>query len=325
VFIAELKPEQNPRPGYAILTIRKWEGESHVSLSIERNQDRCFLNDRGQWVGNVFQHGLNLTEEGDDYRILLDKSFVDALVENQQMAYRLVLEDENGEKDRGTLSIKPGVLSSLAEGHRESLKSSAAFVANTPEPVAEPEPEMTPEPQPILEPQPLVEPEPIAQPEPKKSKTGLIAFLLLVLAIIGVLIWIFLLKDKAPDVLPPAQVEVVEVPGECSLEKMKSSSGLDFVKYCLQTQPSGAEILSIIHLAKENKQCDVAQRLYAYKSQSGDTTIALQYAREYDPETAIKNGCFVADKETAMYWYEMITNSDPQNKVARERLAELKK
>lgn len=41
-------------------------------------------------------------------------------------------------------------------------------------------------------------------------------------------------------------------------------------------------------------------------------------------ETATTNGCFNADKETAIYWYETALDADPNNAEAKARLQELK-
>lgn len=61
MFNPELKPVQPARPGFAVLSIRNWEGDaSPVYLSIQRNQDRYFLNDKGEWVGNAFSTSFHL-------------------------------------------------------------------------------------------------------------------------------------------------------------------------------------------------------------------------------------------------------------------------
>ncbi|UNH39187.1 hypothetical protein [Moellerella wisconsensis] len=339
MFIAELKPESTARPGYALLTIRNWEGDTEsVSLSIQRNQDNGFLNEQGEWVGNAFQHQLSLEENGDDCHILLGKNFVDALIGHQQMSYRLTLKDQDGTQDIGALSIHSGVLSSLAEGQSEALKSSADLqTSHAAAPIIAPEPEAPVLPEAVIAesviPHPEIEATISETPASRnKSKAGIITLIIILLLIIaGALAWFLLFKDKPTDTsvesAPMAATPSLNtaIPGACSVEKMHSGSAVDFVKTCLLSQPSGAEIITVINAAKDNQQCDIAQRLYAYKAQSGDNTIAMQYAREYDPETANKAGCFATDKETAMYWYETVANNDPQNKEARARLNALKK
>ena len=67
-----------------------------------------------------------------------------------------------------------------------------------------------------------------------------------------------------------------------------------------------ANYRATIEQAKQNNQCDIAQRLYAYKAQSGDVDIALNYARRIRSRNRVSTGCFGADKETAIYWYEAV-------------------
>lgn len=337
MFNPELKPVQPARPGFAVLSIRNWEGDaSPVYLSIQRNQDRYFLNDKGEWVGNAFFHQLSLEEADDGYQIVLDKTLVDPLVSNLQMAYQFTLKDDNETQDIGRLRIRDGVLASQAQGQSEALKSTATLdnqsvppapVVETP-PTSEPEPLKIPEP----EPEPIIPeikvdepPKRHTPPAPKKSKIGLILAIILILILAGILTWFFLLRGNPVGEPAPQPTPEPSTPSVCSVENMKSGTALAFVQSCIQSQPDSKTILETIEHAKQNKQCDVAQRLYAYKAQSGDVEIALNYAREYDPETASAQGCFSADKETAIYWYEAVLNHDSQNSDAKARLEALKK
>ncbi|MEQ4924605.1 hypothetical protein [Proteus hauseri] len=336
MFNPELKPVQPARPGFAVLSIRNWEGEaSPVYLSIQRNQDRYFLNDQGEWVGNAFFHQLSLEESDEGYQIVLDKTLVDPLVSNLQMAYQFTLKDDNETQDIGRLRIRDGVLASQAQGQSESLKSTATL--NQQEIPPAPVVEKTPEPEPIKAPEPIVEPEPIIPeitadepprrpaPTPKKSRNGLIFAIILILILAGVLTWFFLLRGNPAGEPAPEPTPEPSTPAVCSVENMQTGSALAFVQSCLQSQPDSKTIIATIEQAKQNKQCDIAQRLYAYKAQSGDIEIALNYAREYDPTTASSQGCFNADKETAIYWYEAVLNHDSQNSEAKTRLEALKK
>ncbi|MEQ5095033.1 hypothetical protein ABN241_12315 [Proteus terrae] len=338
MFNPELKPVQPARPGFAVLSIRNWEGDaSPVYLSIQRNQDRYFLNDKGEWVGNAFFHQLSLEDADDGYQIVLDKTLVDPLVSNLQMAYQFTLKDDNETQDIGRLRIRDGVLASQAQGQSEALKSTATL-DNQPVPPAPIIEETPPEP----EPEPLkIEPEEIepiiseikadeppqrsTPPAPKKSKIGLILAIILILILAGILTWFFLLRGNPAGEPAPQPTSEPSTPSVCSVENMKSGTALAFVQSCIQSQPDSKTILATIEQAKQNNQCDVAQRLYAYKAQSGDVDIALNYAREYDPETASAQGCFSADKETAIYWYEAVLNHDSQNSDAKARLEALKK
>lgn len=337
MFNPELKPVQPARPGFAVLSIRNWEGDaSPVYLSIQRNQDRYFLNDKGEWVGNAFFHQLSLEDADDGYQIVLDKTLVDPLVSNLQMAYQFTLKDDNETQDIGRLRIRDGVLASQAQGQSEALKSTATLDNQPvpPAPIVETTP--APEPEPLKIPEP--EPEPIipeikvdeppqrpTPPAPKKSKIGLIFAIILILILAGILTWFFLLRGNPAGEPAPQPTQEPATPSVCSVENMKSGTALAFVQSCIQSQPDSKTILATISLAKQNNQCDVAQRLYAYKAQSGDVEIALNYAREYDPDTASTQGCFGADKETAIYWYEAVLNHDSQNSDAKARLEALKK
>ena len=70
----------------------------------------------------------------------------------------------------------------------------------------------------------------------------------------------------------------------------------------------------------------MVQRLYAFTAQSGNATVAVAYAAEYDPKSFKAESCIKsADKETAQYWYEQALVADPNNAQARERLEALKK
>ncbi|MER1718615.1 hypothetical protein KC966_05650 [Proteus terrae] len=336
MFNPELKPVQPARPGFAVLSIRNWEGDaSPVYLSIQRNQDRYFLNDKGEWVGNAFFHQLSLEDADDGYQIVLDKTLVDPLVSNLQMAYQFTLKDDNETQDIGRLRIRDGVLASQAQGQSEALKSTATL-DNQPVPPAPIIEETPPEPEPLkIEPEeiePIISeikadepPQRSTPPAPKKSKIGLILAIILILILAGILTWFFLLRGNPAGEPAPQPTSEPSTPSVCSVENMKSGTALAFVQSCIQSQPDSKTILATIEQAKQNNQCDVAQRLYAYKAQSGDVDIALNYAREYDPETASAQGCFSADKETAIYWYEAVLNHDSQNSDAKARLEALKK
>jgi len=309
--------------------IRNWNGEtSGTTLSIQRNQDQRFLAQDGQWVGSEIHHSLAaLQEDGDRLWTLLGPEIVDSLLAERQMAYRLTLSDGSA-IDRGGLVIANDVMSSMASGSTQSPNRVIAVSEPSPEPVILPE--ATPEPdvvvQPEVKPDPVVVPPPVA---PAKKKSLLWLWLLIAMLIIAAAVIWYLLKPSASTVaLAPATEAPAAAPapvGGCSAEAMTSSSELEFVKSCLKTQPNDTQVQEIIKQAKDKKRCDVAQRLYAYKAQSGDIKLALSYAHEYDPETATSGGCFTADAETAVYWYQAVIAKDPNNADAQARLGALKK
>ncbi len=106
---------------------------------------------------------------------------------------------------------------------------------------------------------------------------------------------------------------------------MQSLQELAFVQSCIQKAPGSAALLEVINVAKANNNCNVAQRLYANRAQSGDILIATAYAHEYDPKFHQPSECFKApDNATAAYWYETILGFDATNADAKQRYEELK-
>jgi hypothetical protein len=171
----------------------------------------------------------------------------------------------------------------------------APVVAETPPPVAEPPPPAAEPPPPVAPtPAPVVEaPAPIAQaPAP------------------------------APVVTPPPPAAS---PSGCTAENLAATKDdLKFIQSCLKTNPTTDQILAVVAAAKQVKRCDVAQRLYVFKSNSGDVKVALAYAREYDPASFVAGCVMAADKETALYWYEFVLSKDPANQEAKDRIQALR-
>lgn len=119
-------------------------------------------------------------------------------------------------------------------------------------------------------------------------------------------------------------VEPVSANSGCALASMGTVDELQFVQSCLQETQDSNTLLAVIQHAKANNHCGIAQRLYANRAQSGDNQIALAYAQEYDPQFYKDNTCFkAADTETALYWYETVLISDPNNAQAMQRAEEL--
>jgi hypothetical protein len=99
---------------------------------------------------------------------------------------------------------------------------------------------------------------------------------------------------------------------------------LKFIQSCLKTNPTTDQVLEVVAAAKLAKRCDVAQRLYVFKSNGGDTRVALAYAREYDPATFVAGCVMAADKDTALYWYDFVLSKDPANQQAKDRIKVLR-
>ena len=329
----ELRPSASGRPGYAVLVLTGWETENiqigaRAEVCIQRNQDQRFLGDGRQWTASQTWHQVSLSEEvvADTVVLALDPVVVDPLVENPQMTYQVQIriDAENG---IGVMRIREGVLSSHAAGQ------SVSPVSHVSQSVVKPEPEPA-----LVEVAPI--PEPVIVPETKKSNKLLLIALALVLLVAGVGLFAWLKMNQEPvAVATPSSESVTESsnpapvvaatpaePPACSAEALATvKDDLIFIQSCLKTNPDSTQVLSVIEAAKKANRCDLAQRLYAFKGQSGDIPVALAYAKEFDP-ASFAIGCFkTADKETAIYWYEVVLSKDANHSEAKARLDALRK
>lgn len=314
----ELKPLNPVNPGYATLLLKGWKGGTEgVEISILRNQDSLYLDSRGGWVSGEMFLGLPALSLVDEVpAVQVGPSFIDPLLANRQAAYRITIKD-SATRDVGILAITDGLLSSQAGGENPLAENSQTLDVT---PLAQPEPVVD---APATE---TVVDVPAA-PASRKAPVGIILAIIALLLAAAAAGWWFMRTPAAADAPAPAPVAapVAKISGPCGDDLMNSGNAMEFVKGCLRSQPSSAQLLDVIAKAKADKKCDVAQRLYAYKAQSGDSQMAMRYAQEYDPKSAQAEGCFSPDPQTASYWYEAVVNQDPQNAEAKARLAELKK
>jgi hypothetical protein len=339
----ELKPSLTGRPGFATLVLTGWESESieigaRAEVCVQRNQDQRYLGDGRQWTTLQTWHQVSLSDEptAESVALSLEPVIVDPLVENPQMTYQIQIRI-GSEHGVGVIRIREGVLSSHAAGQ------SVSPVAHVYQASVEP---LVPEPAPIeLAPAP----EPVLPIENKKSnKLPLIGlFILLLLIGVGGFAWMQIKTEpattpnpvvaQAPTVAPVAAPVVAPLPvpaappapvepPACSAEAMaKVKDDLMYIQSCLKTNPDSVQVLAVIDAAKKSNRCDLAQRLYAFKGQAGDIPVALAYAKEFDP-ASFTPGCFkAADKETAIYWYEVVLSKDANHAEAKSRLEALRK
>lgn len=328
----ELKPTASGRPGVGILVLTSWERESlefgaGAEVCVQRNQDHRYLGEHGQWTATQTWHQVSLSEERIDTSVVLalDSRLIDPLVENPQMTYQLQVRI-GAEEAIGVLRMRDGVLSSRAAGqsadpvnHVADAQRVVAADSLVPPVPAAAEPA----------------PEPIIQPSRKQSKTGLWVALiaLVVLVVAGYFAWKHFGSTAQPvttsSTVNPALTSPPVAPAEpapCSPEALiATKDDLLFIQACLKTNPDSNQVLTVIATAKEAKRCDVVQRLYAFKGQSGDVKVALAYAREFDPATFVAGCLSAADKETAIYWYELVLSKEPENADAKARLEALRK
>lgn len=347
---AQLLPQTPVVPGQARLIISKWQGGLEgLVFSIQRNQDRYYLQQGKDWGSNAVWFPISLTEDASgDLEGLIGADILDPMLEGSGTAnYQLYLQQgTEGESDRGMVTLVDGLFGSQALGTTASTRETANIIQPSAEPtpeVAEPVVETIAEPvaeiieEPIAEVEVVKEPvvEPIAEPEPKVKKKGInplfiVLPILLLLAIAAGAAWILLKPtgDKAVAVNAAVDLPAVVVPQDadtsCSVAGLSTQSELSFVQNCIQQNMSSEQLLAVINGAKEAKQCGVAQRLYANRAQSGDAQIALAYAKEYDPEFYQANPCIAEpDKDTASYWYETVLAVDPDHQEAQQRLGAL--
>jgi hypothetical protein len=339
----ELKPSLTGRPGFATLVLTGWESESieigaRAEVCVQRNQDQRYLGDGRQWTTLQTWHQVSLSDEptAESVALSLEPVIVDPLVENPQMTYQIQIRI-GSEHGVGVIRIREGVLSSHAAGQ------SVSPVAHVYQASVEP---LVPEPAPIeLAPAPA----PVIPIENKKSnKLPLIGlFILLLLIGVGGFAWMQIKTEpattpnpvvaQAPTVAPVAAPVVAPLPvpaappapvepPACSAEAMaKVKDDLMYIQSCLKTNPDSVQVLAVIDAAKKSNRCDLAQRLYAFKGQAGDIPVALAYAKEFDP-ASFTPGCFkAADKETAIYWYEVVLSKDANHVEAKSRLEALRK
>lgn len=313
----ELKED---KPGYALLSARKWKGSNEVEIAVQHSQNSRYLVDTQNWSPEIVWHRVpDLSVEGDALTGRIGPWLVDALL-NQGGNVRFLMQVRDATlSDAGPIAFSGNILSSSAGGDYEREQNVREVVTPEPQPlvvepveIAEPVVE-TPAESAVEKTEEFVEPEvvvppPTPAPEPKKSKLGLIIGLVVLLLAAAIAAY-FLLQPK----------EEKPAPTECQVSS--ASDELSFIQTCLKTKPDNQKLLTIIDEAKKANKCSIAQRLYAHQAQSGNAEIALAYAKEY--ETG--NACFKADKETAIYWYESVLSADPNNATAKQRLDELKK
>ena len=353
--LPELKPAQNNRPGYGVLTLQGWEvtvleAGAGFEVCVQRNQDSRFLGEGGDWTATQTWHQVDVADEGGEFvNLTLGPNIVDPLVANPQMAYQVQVR-LGQELGRGVMRIREGVLSSHAAGQTGEAVAHVSSKVPTVQPLA-PQPVEAEPPVPVS----LLDTQPA---KPSNSKLplmlGLVALLLVLVG--GFFGWTWY-KNQTPaiqtavttpaanppaPVAPPAPAPAPVVtspapapvttapalaasPAGCTPESLAATKDdLQFIQSCLKTNPTSDQVLEVVAAAKAAKRCDVAQRLYVFKSNGGDIKVALAYAREYDSASFVAGCVTAADKETALYWYEFVLSKDPSNQVAKDRIKALR-
>lgn len=354
--LPELKPALNQTPGYGLLTLQGWATpeasfDCSYEVCIQRNQDSRFLGADNQWTATQTWHQVDASESQNEFVALtLGPNIVDPLVENPQMTY-LLQARYGAEIAQGVMRIREGVLSSHASGQTGEAVSRVAKPVQAVPPIVAVS-AVAPEPLPAAE-QAVVS---NSVNQPKSSPTLLIVAVVLVLLLIAAYFgWRWYQGQQSAPVAtsapsptvtagtlttPPAVAPVTPAPGAsvaptpaapsaapaCSSEALTATKDdLLFIQTCLKTNPDTAKVVAMIELAKTAKRCDVAQRMYAFKGQGGDVVIALAYAKEFDPKFFVAGCLTAADKNTALYWYDLVLAKDPNHNEAKERAEALRK
>ncbi|OTQ73541.1 MULTISPECIES: hypothetical protein [unclassified Gilliamella] len=343
---------EGDKPGVAKFLAQKWSGSADIDLLIQRNQDGYYLSGLNQWGPEKNWHTVtSMSVENEQLSGLVDEWLVDSLL-SQENSVRFLAEirDKQNQSyiDRGVVNIAETVFPSSAlntqlsisdetkQNTFESDKVASNLVESDDSQPVEPqteeqtigmenevivEPEMESEIEVTPTPTITQQEASASQPTKAKSKLGLIIIIfviLLTLAGIGFAVWYFLFsQDKNP------LTSLTQSNSQCNIANA-TTDDLSFIQQCLQSKPDADAVIDVINQAKQANKCNIAQRLYANQSLL-NAKVALLYAKEYDVKFYQDNQCFKADKETAIYWYETSLNNDPNNELAKERLAELQK
>ena len=317
-------PDPIQGPGYAIIALEgsSIESAGDLSFSIARNQDGRFLAMSGQWEPTETWHQAQEQQvEGTMVRCWVGTNVVDALLANPQMQYRILVKAAE-QTFQGIMRLSTELFPSSAR----AAAPAAAVLAPTPEPVA-----------PVVE-SPVIEPAPVPAPPPKKSLALPLILGLIALAVIGAGLWWFLSGADQPSaevvaqpvVEPVVAAAVTEevapaVAAPCSVDALaETEDDIAYLQRCVQSTPSTEQVLAVIAAGKAAQKCDLIQRLYAHAAQSGNSTVALAYAKEFDPLT-FTGGCFSApESATAVYWYSLYLQQKPDDEAIATRAKSLK-
>ena len=345
---------EGDKPGIAKFLAQKWSGSADIDILIQRNQDGYYLSGLNQWGPEKNWHTItSMSVENEQLTGLIGEWLVDSLL-SQENSVRFLAEirDKQNQSytDRGVLNIaetvfpssalitSPAIFDEIEQNTFEPDKVASNLVESDDSQPVEPEteeqtigleneviaePEMEIESEIEVTPTPTITQQAVSAPQPTKvkSKLGLIIIIfviLLTLAGIGFAVWYFLFsQDKNP------LTSLTQSNSQCNVANAITDD-LSFIQQCLQSKPNTDAVIDVINQAKQANKCNIAQRLYANQSLL-NAKVALLYAKEYDMKFYQDNQCFKADKETAIYWYETSLNNDPNNSLAKERLAELQK
>lgn len=309
-------------PGCANFEIQRWKGNAEIQIAIQRNQDSHYFAEGNLWKAEPVWHTVQHSQQADGSILgQLTSVIVDPLVEQGSNVALQIWARSGDFIDRGVLKLPSDLMSSSAGGSNvraDDIRSLQDENSQVDSNIALQSVEITDKlASEIIEKEEVTQPKDSTPDAPRKSSKLPLLFGLLLMIILGaVAVW-FLSNNKTETTTEPVSI------GACEIQH-----GVDellFIQGCLKTNPNTEQLLEIINKAKAAKACNIAQRLYANKAQSGNAQLAFAYAKEYDNQFAQVDGCFKADNDNAIYWYETGLSLEPDNAEAKARLEALKK
>lgn len=325
--------QPDARPGWAYIVLSGAASTEaldpqSVKMSLQRNQDGRFLDERSGWSASEVWHvPQNVTQSEAGLTLGIGPDLVDELLADPRTVCRIQVQTQTASW-AGVLRMVQGIYPSGAAGQSPAA---ARQVQPPTLDVQEPAVVTSSDDAQSREPFVAIRPDP-PEREPVSRKMPIL-LLLLLLALLGLAgAWYAGWLDRWLKE-PGAGQQMTAVTGEqpsglvsgpCSLQAMQDQpDDLAFLQSCVQESPDTDLVMAIIQAGKEAGRCDLIQRLYAHQAQAGHAQIALAYAREFDPQT-FKGGCFEqADGQTAIYWYEKSLQLDPDQSEVAERVKQL--
>jgi hypothetical protein len=325
----DVLPHLERGPGWAKLTVSgaaslDAQALAGAMISLQRNQDGRYLAERSQWSASEVWHmpeEASLTDSG--CQLTIGPDLVDELLVDPRMVCRTQLK-LGDHRFVGVLRFGQGVYPSGAAGQSPDASREVQTVKAVVEPQPEPEPDL---PLPVAS---------VPPPAPaRKNNLPVLLVLLFVALIGGALTWWLLAKPELAMIAEEtAQINTVDATATpavdeplaaCSVQALAATTDdLAFLQACVSTTPASADVMTLIDAGKAAGRCDLIQRLYAHQAQAGDMQVALAYAREFDPQTH-QGGCFAqADAATAVYWYQIVLDKQPDNAAVKARIDALK-
>ncbi len=101
-----------------------------------------------------------------------------------------------------------------------------------------------------------------------------------------------------------------------------NESDAKILSTCIKSKPDAKAWFNLSKEALDKKRCDLALRIYLSRGRSGDTKLALEYARYLDPNSSYSHACFVKEQKQAVYWYKKALEQGPNDEASKalERL-----